>query len=178
MLLKMILEREPEPAELAEKSPEPPEKVFTAEFEAAPDLNDEVNKAYSKRMPTASLRSQYREDFFAFKQMAADLDLDPIRAMYSGPIVATWLAGLADTERPFERVRAAFAAIEHYRWMVSRDGFVDAVLSACAFIEASRHGDDGGDGGGGIEWTNGGDEAAVEPEALPLAADAPQIERN
>jgi hypothetical protein len=176
MLLKMIVEREPEPAKPAEKATEPPEKVFAAEFEAAPDLNDEVNKAYTKRMPSAALRSQYREDFFAFKQMCGDLDLDPLRAMYSGPIVATWLAGLTDTERPLDRVRAAFAAIEHYRWLASRDGFVDAVLSACAYIEAGPPEDDGDDGGG--KELHGGKEAPAEPAALPLAAEPPQHEKE
>ena len=126
-------------------------------------------------MPSAALRLQYRADYFDFKAMCAELQVDPVQAIYKGAIIASWLAGFANADRPAERGRAAWAAVQHYRWLISRDAFVDAVLSTLEFIEASRHGDDGGDDGGGKEL-DGGKEAPAEPAALPtpLAAEPSQ----
>ena len=161
MLAKLLLDRLNDPP-LPEQL-EPADKVFAAEFEAAPSLNDAVSEAYRRRLPTTAVRQKHRENFASFKEFCAPNGVDPMQA--AGPVVATWLAGLAEGEpRPFKRVREALDAVEYYRWLARRDAFVDAVLAAAAAIEG---GPEDGDDGGGKEL-DGGKEAPAEPEALPL----------
>jgi hypothetical protein len=181
MLAKMLLDHinNPQPPDAPEPEPsEPAEKLFAADFEASPAFNGMIGEAYARRMPSAAVRQQYRESFARFKEFCAPNGVDPLQA--TGPIVAAWLAQLADGDepRPLQRVRDGLAAVEYFRWLARRDAFADAVLIAAEIIEAGLEDDDGGGGGGGkkIEDTTATTEAPVAEteQQLPLAAAEPQ----
>jgi hypothetical protein len=170
----------PSLAELLLSPPEPeaPEKVFAADFESSPAFNEMISEAFRRRMPNAETRQQYREDFVRFREFCTEQGVDALLA--TGPVVAAWLAGIAQEEaRPLRRVCAVLSAIEHYRWLSRRDAFAEAVILGAASIEqaADPPEDDGGDDGGGKEL-DGKTEAAVETESLPLSAEAPQIDEG
>jgi hypothetical protein len=168
MLLKMILEREPEPAEQAQKAPEPPEpyhKAFERAWALEPEIDELLDAAYRSALPPAPTRARYRDLYHSFRHfLRSEYDLDALPA--HGAVVANWLLQLGAVERrPFAEVETAARAIEYFHKLHRGDVYIDAALSVIADI-------DDGDDGGGKKLDDG--EASAETQALPLAAQQPQ----